>query len=142
MTEPNLHLPVPVGVGVLVWKHGNLLLGLRKGAHGAGTWACPGGKPDPGEHPADTAIRELYEETGLEAAYTPVPVPFWHYNVFEDSDTHFVTVYYSVETEPDRGPALREPDKCAEWRWFDPYVLPNPIWKDTDKAIEAWVASR
>lgn len=32
-----------VGVGVMVWKDGKVLLGKRKRAHGAGEYASPGG---------------------------------------------------------------------------------------------------
>src|SRR5262245_57571940 len=35
-----------------------------------GTWALPKGLVDPGEDPAVTAMREVYEETGLRATVT------------------------------------------------------------------------
>lgn len=39
-----------------------LVMVERSDGHG---WALPGGYVDPDEHPADTAVRELAEETGL-----------------------------------------------------------------------------
>jgi 8-oxo-dGTP pyrophosphatase MutT (NUDIX family) len=33
--------------------------------HVVGTWVLPGGSIEPGESPADTAVREIWEETGL-----------------------------------------------------------------------------
>jgi 8-oxo-dGTP diphosphatase len=48
---------------------GALLVARRaEGTHQGGTWEFPGGKLAPDETPADGARRELYEETGLEAA--------------------------------------------------------------------------
>ncbi|WP_235874976.1 NUDIX domain-containing protein [Saccharopolyspora aridisoli] len=57
-----------VGTSAIVVRDGAVLLGMRKGAHGAGEWSFPGGEVDPGEAPEDTAARELAEETGLRAA--------------------------------------------------------------------------
>ncbi|MEO7108781.1 MAG: NUDIX domain-containing protein [Rhodoferax sp.] len=35
--------PLLVGIGVIIVRHGLVLLGQRIGSHGAGTWALPGG---------------------------------------------------------------------------------------------------
>lgn len=56
-----------VGVGVIIHDGaGNIIMGERAGSHGAGTLQCPGGHQEYGESFADTAIREVLEETGLE----------------------------------------------------------------------------
>ena len=64
-----------VGVGVLVVRDGHLLLGQRRGSHGAGTWALPGGHLERGEDAVACGRRELLEETGL-TADTMVPGPY------------------------------------------------------------------
>ena len=49
-------------MGVVLDGTGRVLLGRRADT---GAWAPPGGIIDPGEHPADAAVREIYEETGV-----------------------------------------------------------------------------
>ena len=43
------------------------LAAIRPTGRGARTWALPKGWIDPGETPAETAVREAWEETGLHA---------------------------------------------------------------------------
>jgi len=47
---------------VTVDDDGHVLLGRYPGPD---TWTVPGGVIDPGEQPADAAVRECYEETGI-----------------------------------------------------------------------------
>ena len=50
--------------GVVFDDDGRVLLGRRSDT---GNWALPGGIIDPAEQPADAAIREIFEETGVVA---------------------------------------------------------------------------
>ena len=45
-----------------------MLAAIRPQGKPAGTWALPKGNIDPGETPAETAVREVLEETGVEGA--------------------------------------------------------------------------
>lgn len=112
-----------LGASAIVIRNGKVLLGRRRGAHGAGTFAFPGGKVDPGEHPADAVRRELLEETGLRAADV-VPVP-WTNDVFGDDGLHFVTLHHLVAADGE--PAVREPEKVQSWDWYDWDDLPEPL---------------
>lgn len=112
-----------LGVSAVVIRDRSVLLGRRRGAHGAGTFAFPGGKPDPGEHPSDTVRRELLEETGLTAgAVRPLA---WTSDVFADGGLHFVTLHHLVETDGE--PEVREPDKVEAWGWYPWDALPEPL---------------
>jgi len=53
--------------GVLVKSiRGRLMVAaIRPGGKPAGVWALPKGKLDAGEKPEDTAVREVFEETGV-----------------------------------------------------------------------------
>ena len=53
----------------IVVREGLVLVAERAAAqHLPGTWEFPGGKIEEGEEPADAALRELREETGLTSA--------------------------------------------------------------------------
>jgi len=121
-SEPGITGPW-IGVSAIVTRGGAVLLGRRRGTHGAGTFAFPGGKPDPGEHPSDTVRRELLEETGLAArAVRPLA---WTSDVFADSELHFVTLHHLVDADGE--PEVLEPDKVEAWGWYAWDALPEPL---------------
>lgn len=112
-----------VGTSAVVVRDGAVLLGRRKGAHGAGEWSFPGGKVDPGERAAQAVARELEEETGL-SARTIEPIT-WTDDVFVDDRLHYVTLHHLVEAVGE--PVVREPDKVREWTWHRWDDLPGPL---------------
>jgi len=57
------HAPLPlVGVTAVVFKDEKVLLGRRADN---GSWQCVSGIVEPGEEPADAAVRECAEEAGV-----------------------------------------------------------------------------
>jgi len=112
------------GVGVLVERDGRLLLGRRLAPHGYGTWSCPGGKLEPGETPVACAVRELYEETGLEARGGRVVAET--VDGFRDSRTVFRTHFVSMAGVSGH-PHRREPAKVEGWSWHPWESLPEPL---------------
>lgn len=61
-----------VGVGVVVWKGGKVLLVRRGQAPRRGQWSLPGGKQELGETVRETAVREVREEAGIEISLGPL----------------------------------------------------------------------
>jgi 8-oxo-dGTP diphosphatase len=112
-----------VGTSAVVVDGDRVLLGLRRGAHGAETWSFPGGKVDPGETPECAAVRELEEETGLRGTRT-TPIA-WTNDVFPEDGLHFVTLHHLVEASGRS--EVREPDKIAQWGWHPWDSLPAPL---------------
>lgn len=113
-----------LGVSAVVVREGCVLVGRRRGSHGAGTWAFPGGKVDPGEDPADTVRRELREETGLCAS--EVEPLLWTSDVLTENRLHFITLHHYVRAD-DGEPRVCEPDKVHEWLWTPWDRAPRPL---------------
>lgn len=125
---------VRVGVATIIHKMGkapSILLGKRKGAHGAGTWSLPGGRIEHGEEPAETAIREVAEEIGLVLS-SVVPFLSHSYNSAVIDGQHWITLVFSTRIAEGE-PKLMEPDKCEEWRWFPLTQLPEPLFAPFDQ---------
>ncbi|HEY4254721.1 MAG TPA: NUDIX hydrolase [Chlamydiales bacterium] len=112
-----------VGVGVIVQQGGKVLLGKRKGAHGAGHWSFAGGHLEFGETIEQCAARELLEETGLKAL--SLEVGPWTSDLFEN-EKHYIT-FFVFAHEFQGTPTLMEQDKCEGWQWFDWKNLPTPL---------------
>lgn len=112
-----------VGIGVIIRSQGKILLGKRKGPHGAGFWAAAGGHLEFGETVEECAKRELFEETGLEAL--SISLGPWTSDVI-DRDKHYVTLFVFVDAFQGEV-CLKEPDKCEGWHWFDHDSVPAPL---------------
>lgn len=55
-------------VGVICFRQNDVLLIRRGTAPRIGEWSMPGGRIEPGESEAEAALRELKEETGVNAS--------------------------------------------------------------------------
>ena len=110
---------VKIGVNVFVFEDGKLLLGHRNGKTGAGTWCLPGGHFEFGEHLDAAAARELVEETGIVAT----KLEFIQLLNQPREDKHYVHINFLAK-EWSGEPKVTEPDKFAEWKWFDLNELP------------------
>lgn len=122
---------VHVGTAVIICRRVSdgydleVLMGLRCGKHGPGTWSLPGGWMEHGEEPEETAKREVLEETGIVVTdIQPYHVPYTN-TVFGDG-VQSLTLFF-VSTGWAGTPRVLEPDKCKEWRWFDVNDLPTPL---------------
>lgn len=116
---------VRVGVGVLIVRDGKVLLGKRRGSHGAGTWAAPGGHLEFGESVADCARRESAEETGLELLMVR-PAPYTS-TVMPDVGRHYITCFVVAQVAETAQARVMEPDKCEAWTWCAWDALPEPL---------------
>ncbi|MAF90885.1 MAG: NUDIX hydrolase [Bdellovibrionota bacterium] len=64
------HAVSGLGAGILIFHEKKILLVQMNYGRYQGHWILPGGSVDEGEHPSETAVRELKEETGLDGSVT------------------------------------------------------------------------
>lgn len=123
---------VQVGTAVFIFKDGKFLMMKRRGSHGAGTWAPPGGKMEFGEAFEDTARREVKEEVGLDIA--DVRLVGVTNDLFPADEKHFITLWLTSSYAGGE-PKIMEPEKCTaiEWRTFDD--LPSPLFSTWDTLL-------
>ncbi len=112
-----------VGVAVIVIKDGMVALGKRRGSHGDGTWAFPGGHLEFQESLEDCARREVLEETGLEIKN--IRFSTITNDIFSAESKHYITIYMIADYK--RGELkIMEPEKCEFFGWFPWGEFPRP----------------
>ncbi len=122
-----------VGVGVLVMKEGQVLLGRRKNTHGAGEYASPGGHLEHLESFEACARREVREETGLELG----AVEFLRVlNTTQYAPRHYVDVSLVAQWRSGE-PRVLEPEKVERWDWYPLGALPGPLFGTLATSFEA-----
>ena len=122
-----------VGIGVLIFKDGKILLGKRKNAHGADEYEAPGGILDYMESFEECARRETIEETGLEIDN----IRFLDLqNLKAYSPEHYVDIGLIADWKSGV-PKVLEPDKCDGWAWYDVDKIPKPLFDALRADIDA-----
>ncbi len=94
---------------------------LVKHRYGPLNWELPGGAAEIGESPAETAVREVREETGLDVVVRHLTG--WYYEP-EIDFLHFVLACDLVEPTAAPVPDLVEVSQCDYW---PSNALPRPI---------------
>jgi len=123
-----------VGVGVMVMKGGKVLLGERKGSHGEGEFAFPGGHLEYLESFEDCARREIKEETGIEIQNIKF---LFLANVTKYAPKHYAHIGLTADYKSGE-PEVLEPRKCESWDWYDFNKLPSPIFYMCELSFEAY----
>ena len=112
--------PIPAA-GVMVVQDGRILLVKRAHPPRIGWWCIPAGFMEWEEHPRETAVRELAEETGLEIRLTST---FDIYHGNDDPRTNAVLILYLGEVV---GGELQAADDALDVRYFPLNDLPEKI---------------
>jgi len=129
---------IKVGLGIMIFRDGKILLGKRLNSHGNGEYAFPGGGLEYMEGFEEGALREIDEETGLKVENVRFVLLA---NLKDYAPLHYVHIglvadWGSGEAE------LKEPEKCESWGWYDLNNLPSPRFKTVDETIIAYKTGR
>ncbi len=124
-----------VGVGVMVFKDGKVLLGKRKASHGIGEYSFPGGHLEYMESFKKCVERETQEETGIDIKNIQFQFLF---NQQEYAPKHFVMIGFTAEWKSGELQRM-EPDKFEDWNWYDMNNLPLPLFEPTKKLIQSYL---
>jgi mutator protein MutT len=108
-------MPEAASSAILI-RHGKILLIRRRNAPSFDMFAFPGGRAEPGETPAETALREFEEETGIRA-HSPREFAFYDLKA-ENPGRHFHLTVFLVEADASETAEAR--DDAADAGWYTP----------------------
>lgn len=126
-----------VGLGIMVVRGSEVLMGRRRGSHGAGEYAWPGGHLEPGESFEDAVRRELAEEVGAQFEITE-PEFLCVTNLRRYLPKHYVDIGMTARWISGQ-PQLMEPDKCDGWDWYDIALPPRPLFGTVGNYLQAYL---
>ena len=122
------HQPIfmPAGCVLIVNEKKQLLLQKRADN---GCWDYPGGAVELGESFEECAVREVFEETGLECLelqeFKMLSGAKMHYVYPNGDETYSIEMVYLCEKY--RGDLKVQKEEVTEQRFFDFDALPEPI---------------
>jgi ADP-ribose pyrophosphatase YjhB (NUDIX family) len=110
--------PTPASSAILR-RNGRFLLVLRRNPPSADMYAFPGGRAEEGETPAQTALREFQEETGIKAR-NPAIFSIYDLKSYRPDGaigSHYLLSVFTVEADEDA--VAEAADDAAALGWYD-----------------------
>lgn len=112
-----------VGIRVLIFRGNKILLGKRKGSHGGGEYAFPGGHLEYMETIEDCAKRETFEEAGIKIKNVRFQFVA---NIHKYKPKHYLHIGVIADYRSGKE-KVRELEKCENWKWYSLDKLPRPL---------------
>ena len=123
-----------LAVYVAILKGDAVLMLKRASGYGSGSYSLIAGHVEEGESSTSAAIRETFEESGLEIKAEDISHFLTLHRRGEDGKV-YIDLFFSVS----RWVGIvenREPDKCYELKWCSLQQLPNPTLAFVREALE------
>ncbi|WP_436786458.1 NUDIX hydrolase [Yinghuangia sp. YIM S10712] len=115
-----------IDVHVILREGDKILLSQRGSPYGYGQWHAPSGKLDAGEPLISAAVREAYEEVGVDIE--PDHLRLVHVVHHRQGGGSADRIGFFFEATRWAGePFNREPDKCLQVAWFAAHDLPRDV---------------
>ena len=118
----------------IIVRNRKILLVKRAREPYRGNWQFPAGFVNFGEHPKETIIREVSEETGL------ITKDAVFFDVLQTTDDPRspgnMTFYYTVSIEGSSNLENGDKDENSDIQWFELDNVPPIAWKDHKAIIE------
>ena len=125
--------PACAAAGMVVGDDGRVLLVRRAIEPFRGHWALPAGYQEIDEEPAQAAVREVAEESGIEVEVVRLlDLLFVPAHPIKPSN---LAVYLCRAV----GGSLRGGEDTLEAAWFDPSALPADMGFDNGPRIQGWL---
>ncbi len=124
-----------VAAGAIIERNGQVLLVRRSMEPRRGLWTFPGGFVDFDETPADAAVRECREETGIDIEITELLDVVGGQE--HEAGADIVIVYLARCV----GGRLRAADDADRAAFFSPQELPPLAFRATRKVLNSWYDS-
>lgn len=135
-----IHFKDPkVGTGIIAERDGRVVLARRGIDPGKNKWCVPSGFVEYDESPADAAVREFKEETGLDVSITGL-VDVIYYNA-DFRGAGVMVLYKGIVT----GGTPAAMDDVTELGFFEPDNLPaddDIAFVSNRQALAAWRAGK
>ena len=122
---------------IIPYPGGKILLIKRNTKPFVGSWALPGGRMDPGETIEQTIVREVKEETGLDAVIVYKVGEYVEKGIKDDVDYEYYPTCFVVK--PVGGELKKQDSEIQEIKLFSLDELPKPLAFEHDLMIKDYL---
>lgn len=126
--------------GGIIYNEKNEVLLQRRGDSDA--WGFPGGAMELGESAEETAIREIFEETGLNVSIERLIGVYTKYTNQYSNGDKAQTITFCFECRPVSGELTVDDLETLELRYFSVDKLPPLFTQQHQDAFDDWVSGK